>query len=1147
MKTVSCAACGADVGPEDQGVCPLCGEAQRADAQGDAPPPPPPEPAYAGAVAEAGKPPGPTLFGVPTMGDGSDDTSMPTISLDDGDGAFSLDNAAPVDEPVKPTARVSSLQLSPPGASMHKAGGGAAAGLGDTANKRDLDPSLIAHEITAVRGKVSDASAGLDFEPPPDDEPSLELDVALMKPSKAAASVAPPPVPIARSTSGHGDAGAASAKRANYDDLDLPGPVQPMAMTAESFPDLDDLPAPVNDLDLPMPANHAPLGGDDLLDLPAPSDDLDLPMPTRGPPPPPSGKVRRYADDGNNDDDDSLAPVDGDLEPYGQEVEPRDQGLEPAYQDLEPAFLPDDLPPAALGEEEFEPDEDDHGRSKFLVYGVAAVLVFAGLGVVAVVTGVLDDPPPPAADNNGEAQQKEQPIAPPRERSVAVLAKFATDDPDAYRDAMTLCRQAGDPVGEAESALWMHFRYGPDPVLEGQAAALLDNYRDNEAPFVRRVLALEALAKGDANAAQNLLPSGGERTEIVRGWIMLRAGDAATAHRTAQSYLDQHPDDVGALALRLTADVERDPAAAIARIEEALTKYPEHPALQELHVRAGIESGRLAVARRALAEETVKETSAAHKARMKALEARLYATSGEYDRATELYTEASKLNPRVRSISVALIRSLLRAERFTEASAALEDIKKIDPDWKQGTLLAAENAVLTGESQTALALVDRAEQELPHEPYVPYLRGQVFAMRNELGEGSQAFERAVDLDPDFIDAYIGKARMLAAARRYDDALATLDDAARTLSGRNKQTLAADILTERADLQLSSGAPGDALLTLDLALAKFPEHNRAQTKRGVLRLEQGDYDGGKQDLLEVFRRTGGFTGLTGPLGRVLVRERRLDELEGLVGELAADAHASTDLKLVATRLRLAQGRPDDAKLLLDQVFTREPNHWEAQMLKAVVTLDLGDPETALAIANQVKPKRPQSELHLLRGKLYEYNDRHAEAQPEYRLALQLDPTMHEARFLLGRLLAFEGKIGSAIEELQLVVNATDHYPEAWLNLARAQREAGRSSDAAVNLKRALELDPELFEAHYLLGRISFEQNKLPEAVLALEQAVDGRAAELAWYPDAWNFLGRVLQKLERKSQAKEAYERFLALADASHPSRRAAEQALLRLR
>ncbi|MCG8459297.1 MAG: tetratricopeptide repeat protein [Holophagales bacterium] len=93
------------------------------------------------------------------------------------------------------------------------------------------------------------------------------------------------------------------------------------------------------------------------------------------------------------------------------------------------------------------------------------------------------------------------------------------------------------------------------------------------------------------------------------------------------------------------------------------------------------------------------------------------------------------------------------------------------------------------------------------------------------------------------------------------------------------------------------------------------------------------------------------------------------------------------------------------------------------------------------------------------------------------------------------------------------------------LSRAGR--GEAGDAVSLLRRAVKLDPSVYENHYNLGLILFRSGQLAEAEAALRRSVELRptAAPQRLY------LGRVLDSLDRGDEAAEAYRSALAVEPA----------------
>ena len=1177
----ACFKCGADLGPQPPagGRCPRCGDAQ----PGVGAPPPFAEDPH-GEV-----PPGSTIFGVP------DEQTEPLASrpraAPSGPPAIDLDDLGAPDDPLSTPhneldlAELGDLPL------PAEVGTGQPHGELDLGQLGEIEDSLDLAPVSAQRAQPSPPAVpplGVPIPPPPSNPVSR---VEVQPPRIPPPPLAPPPRPPVAPRSF--DIAAALGEAALSEELDLPAPVQrqgadlpapagkrapprPPAVPAmgpaaragvpaapdfgvhrsPSAPrDLDlelDLPTSA-EVDLPLPADT---------DLPLPAD-ADLPMPAGTDLPVPSAS--------------EVRPSGLELSPTGLDLEAAELAVQPATTDLQPHVggdLPTPVGKAERGSRKATTagttpkkvpsaasSASRPGSRRLLILG-GGLLVVAVAGAGVVYSGILDpDDVEPTARGVGRTHSKDAAqgaAAAASKRSPAFLAALATDTPGGYTQAIEEGQSAGDPVAEAEASLLLHLRYGPDPVSAGKGSALLQPYAGHEEPHVRRVLGLDALARNKLDEAETLLAGDESRTRLYRGLLRMQQARPSDAMAEADAVLAEHPDDVGVLTLRHTAQLAQDAGDARQAIEESVAKRPDHPALRELAVRAAQASGWLAKARvhaEALVESVGKDdtVSKAYRARIHALQAETLARSGLHGAALAAYGRARELTPDDASIRIAHVRSMVEARELSQAWAEIVAVVQADPSSLEAAVAKAEVSIAAGKIDEAFAVISALQASVPNDARVAYLLGEAHAMNLAIDEAQSAYAAARSHDPLYWRAAVGEARMLAHARRHADAIAVLDAARRAIDdgsheGSEAKRAGAALMLHKARLLEDAGDFAAAELALDQALEADPNDNDAQLARALLHLRASRQQPGRSDLLSVYERTGGYPGLTGPLGRVFAAERNVEALEALVAEHLDDPEAPTELRLVGARLRLLQGRLGDARGLLEQALTREPNHWEAHLLLAETLLESGDPVAALSQIERVRAPEPNARLHLLRGQILEYNNRHDEARPEYLAALELDPELHEARMWHGRLLALRGANKQAIEELGKVTAQTgDAFPRAWLELGRAQRGLGEHAAALTSLRRASTLDASLHEAFYLEGRLHADQNRHAQAIAAMERAVVDEAKDEWWYANALMDLGRAQAKAGQAKQALSSFEAFLAVAPANHASRAEAKRQVESLR
>ncbi len=345
---------------------------------------------------------------------------------------------------------------------------------------------------------------------------------------------------------------------------------------------------------------------------------------------------------------------------------------------------------------------------------------------------------------------------------------------------------------------------------------------------------------------------------------------------------------------------------------------------------------------------------------------------------------------------------------------------------------------------------------------------------------------------------------------------------------------------------SQAEPGPALAAADEAVKLDPRDNTARLLRAELLGAVGNIEASEEALNELHQRTGGFPGLTEPLGRMLLRKGKLDELDALIGSQLEATEASIETLMTGAALRLAQNKPDQAKVLAERVLDLDGTQTRAHLVLGRALLAAGEYSAALDEIEAAQTREGDPEVELWHGQALEYNGRAVDARLHYKKALELEPSNLEAAALLGRLYAYEGAAKQALELLEPVVQKTDAYPYAYLAIGLAHRDLGKRDQAIGEFQRAHELDPTLFEAYYEEGRILNDRNKHSSAVTALQAGLDKAKANAQprQLEDAWRRLGESYHELGRRADAKLAFEQYLEIA-APNAAGRAEVQRIMR--
>ncbi len=182
------------------------------------------------------------------------------------------------------------------------------------------------------------------------------------------------------------------------------------------------------------------------------------------------------------------------------------------------------------------------------------------------------------------------------------------------------------------------------------------------------------------------------------------------------------------------------------------------------------------------------------------------------------------------------------------------------------------------------------------------------------------------------------------------------------------------------------------------------------------------------------------------------------LLALTSSQAAEIRSSlpTDPRWEQARKDLAQGRAEAAKAAFESLIKEHPKEADLHLFLGMAKLRLRDPQGAIVAA---------------------------------RRAIALDPKHIDARTFLGWIeLEVRGDPEAAIGEYRSVIEIRPDLPEAYTNLAAAQKRQGKLTEAIASLNKALELDGNSAAALNNRGWIHAEREKWIEARADFEQAL-----------------------------------------------------------
>jgi predicted O-linked N-acetylglucosamine transferase (SPINDLY family) len=199
------------------------------------------------------------------------------------------------------------------------------------------------------------------------------------------------------------------------------------------------------------------------------------------------------------------------------------------------------------------------------------------------------------------------------------------------------------------------------------------------------------------------------------------------------------------------------------------------------------------------------------------------------------------------------------------------------------------------------------------------------------------------------------------------------------------------------------------------------------------------------------------------------------------------------------LRLAQGRPEDARRAGEAALEAGPGSAEAFNVLGVALMELGQPGKAaerLADALDRVSGPGRAAIHNNLGAALLDLGSIQKAADHISRALELDPAMAEAENNLGRVLLRIGRYREAAEKFRKAAAINPDFAIAHANLGSVLLQDGRLIEAEVALERALELNPRMVEAINNMGNLRVRTRRLDEGLALYRRALEIRPGHAA---------------------------------------------------
>jgi tetratricopeptide (TPR) repeat protein len=468
-----------------------------------------------------------------------------------------------------------------------------------------------------------------------------------------------------------------------------------------------------------------------------------------------------------------------------------------------------------------------------------------------------------------------------------------------------------------------------------------------------------------------------------------------------------------------------------------------------------------------------------------------YEQLGRLGPATEQAVRAADLMPGNYDARLVAARLLLARGRFEDSATMSAQLQRERPNEVAPLILAGNAAARLYNSTWALYRLARTGGTgEDYERICTDLRPPGPVDRDRAAES--ALRKALQIEPNSIDAQLALANFLWAARRSDEAEPFLKVTADALPGhatineslglyyleRNQLDVGERYLKNAAGV----GAPYDRTPRLEL-IDFYLRRNRPSDALAVLqKMGPADDEAGAVSLrtADAEIRLGHF-------------EQAQQRIEGLLGRDAKNARALA----LKSQLLLQTQKPSEALSVARAAVASDAKSSDSQLVLGRALLANGDVEGGfIAFAEALRLAPGSATLPATLASLALATGRDRLALDYARQAAKRDPDDPEVAVMVVKALSRLRDFGAANFALKPLLERHAQRPDVQAQSGVLLMARGEASAARAAFERALQSDSVLFDALEGLVSIDIEQRQLPAARQRIEQALAARPNDSA---------------------------------------------------
>jgi putative PEP-CTERM system TPR-repeat lipoprotein len=340
---------------------------------------------------------------------------------------------------------------------------------------------------------------------------------------------------------------------------------------------------------------------------------------------------------------------------------------------------------------------------------------------------------------------------------------------------------------------------------------------------------------------------------------------------------------------------------------------------------------------------------------------RVQMARNQADAAIAAFQEVVRLNPRASSAKLALAQLHFAGGRPDESLAFAEETLAAEPSNADARLLVARGLLARGELDRASAELKQLTSRFPNSPAVHTTMGMLLARKKEFAAARTEFERALKLEPKYVEAFQGLVATDLATREFT--------MART----------------RVDSRVAS-EPTAAILTI----------------AGLTYAATGDSEGAERLLRRAIEADSTYLAAYAALGRVYVSQHKLDAARQEFETLAERSPRPVSALTMAGMILQAEGNVPLARERFERALKIDPEAAvAANNLAWIYAEHGGNLDVALELAQTAHRRLPEvPEVNDTLGFVYYQKNLASAAIPRFKESIEKSPNNPMYHYHLG---------------------------------------------------------------------------------------------------------------------------------------------------